>query len=188
LEPTEPKYRFGGLVESSEDTSENNPFMHILTLDPIPANIRISGLKRLILGMHENELTSGGAGDIFYQHDASGNPSRMEEAVEVDPSLIDLPIQETEISFAITPKQWHFQDDGLSSRENLFRLGGEPSWVQGEWFLDCPACHEKMDFLMQLSHSLPDSEGKEWAYFSYGMCYVFWCDKCKVSGYTIQYT
>ena len=183
LKPTEDKYKFGGLIDTNEN---NNPFIHIITFDQILKNIKISGLERLTLGMHIREMNEFGA--IFYRHDLLGNPQKIGETREIKtPS--DLPIKETEISFSETPKRWLFQCWGSSnSRENLFRLGGEPTWIQSAEVLTCPICNEKMDFLMQLDTGLPDIENGEVYFGSGGICYVFWCNKSKVSGYLMQCT
>ena len=182
LKPTEYTYKFGGLIEANE----NNPFTHIITFDPIPPNIKISNFERLTLGMHINEMNEFGA--IFYKHDFSGNPQKIGETKKIE-IYTDLPIKETEISFSETPERWAFQSWGSSnSRENLFRLGGEPAWIQDAEVLTCPICNEKMDFLMQLDTGLPDIKNGAVYFGSGGICYVFWCDKSRVSGYLMQCT
>jgi len=180
LKPIEHKYKFGGLIEANE----NNPFTHIITFDQIPQNVKISGLERLTLGMHINEMNE--FGPIFYKHDFLGNPQKIGETKKIE-IYSDLPIKETEISFAETPERWALQRWG-NSRENLFRFGGEPTWIQSAEVLTCPICNEKMDFLMQLDTSLPNIENGEVDFGSGGICYVFWCDKSKVSGYLMQCT
>ena len=182
LKSAEHKYKFGGLIEANE----NNPFTHIITFDPIPSNIKISGLERLTLGMHINEMNE--FGPIFYRHDSFGNPQKIGETKKIK-IYTDLPIKETKISFSETPKRWTLQSWGSSnSRENLFRLGGEPTWIQDAEVLTCPICNEKMDFLMQLDTNLPNVENGEVYFGSGGICYAFWCDKSKVSGYLMQCT
>ncbi|WP_169784106.1 hypothetical protein [Campylobacter curvus] len=43
----------------------------------------------------------------------------------------DKPITPCEVSLAVTPKRWQKQDWGMANgRENLFRIGGEPCWIQ----------------------------------------------------------
>ena len=164
---------------------ENNPFIHIITFEQIPSNIKISRLERLTLGIHIREMNE--FGPVFYKHDSLGNPQKIGETKET--KFNDRPIKETEISFSETPKRWKLQSWGSSnSRENLFRLGGEPTWIQSAEVLTCPICNEKMDFLMQLDTDLPDVENGEVYFGSGGICYVFWCDKSKVSGYLMQCT
>ena len=176
------KYKFGGVIQDDG----KNPFIHIITFDEIPKGLKISDLTTLTFGMHIRELNECGA--IFYQHDKLGNPTKVGELNEIE-IYTDLPIRETEISLADTPKRWEFQSWGSSnSRENLFRLGGEPTWIQNAEVLTCPICGEKMEFLMQLDTDLPDIENGEVYFGSGGICYVFWCDKTKVSGYIMQCT
>ena len=78
LKLTKHKYKFGGLIEADE----NNPFTHIITFDPIPPNIKISGLERLTLGIHINEMNEFGA--VFYQHNFLGNPQKIGETKEIE--------------------------------------------------------------------------------------------------------
>ncbi|HLO43419.1 MAG TPA: hypothetical protein VK175_03730 [Leadbetterella sp.] len=182
LKANETKYKFGGFLQDDD----KNPFIHLVTFDKIPSGLKISGLSSLTLGMHIRELNECGA--VFYQHDNFGKPSKIGETKEID-IYSDLPIKETEISLAETPNRWTFQSWGSSnSRENLFRLGGEPTWIQSAEVLVCPISNKKMDFLLQLDTDLPDIENGEVYFGSGGICYAFWCDKTKVSGYIMQCT
>ncbi|MEM9675614.1 MAG: DUF1963 domain-containing protein, partial [Bacteroidota bacterium] len=96
-------------------------------------------------------------------------------------------IAETKIKLAPSPDRWYFQDWALSnSRENLFRLGGEPTWIQSPEILTCPLCGEKMQFILQIDSGLPDENGDEIMFGDSGILYVFWCDRSKVSGYVFQ--
>ena len=127
---------------------------------------------------------------VFYQHDEKGYPIKINTRTDYK---IDYPfdnaIKETFVRFALTPSRWKFQSWGSSnSRESLFRLGGEPTWIQGAEVLVCPICGEKMDFLMQLDTDLPDVKDSELMFGSGGICYIFWCNKTKVSGYIMQCT
>lgn len=182
LKPLDKKYKFGGIIQADE----NNPFIHLISFDEIPDGLNIKKLMCLTLGLHIRELNENGV--LFYQHNNLGKPTKIGEEKSIE-FCRDLSIKETEISFAETPNRWTYQDWGSSnSRENLFRLGGEPTWIQSAKVLTCPLCNEKMDFLMQLDTGLPDIEDGEIYFGSGGACYVFWCDKSKVSGYLIQYT
>mgnify|MGYP001258145054 CR=1 FL=1 len=176
------KYKFGGILQDDN----KNPFVHLITFDEIPDGLNITQLTSLTLGIHIRELNECGA--VFYKHDNFGKPTKIGEPKEIE-IFSDLPIKETEVSFAETPNRWAFQSWGTSnSRENLFRLGGEPTWIQNAEVLVCPISNEKMDFLMQLDTDLPDIENGEVYFGSGGICYAFWCDKTKVSGYVIQCT
>lgn len=182
LESHSKKYKFGGIIQEDE----KNPFIHLITFDEIPDGLNITKLTSLTLGMHIRELNEYGV--VFYQHNNLGKPIKIGETEDIE-FYSDFPIKETEVSFAKTPDRWIYQSWGISNgRENLFRLGGEPTWIQDAEVLCCPICNEKMDFLMQLDTDLPDIENGELYFGSGGICYIFWCDKSKVSGYTIQYT
>lgn len=175
-------YKFGGVIQESE----NNPFTHLITFDKIPKGLEITSIKSLTLGLHINELNEFGT--VFYQHDEWGKPLKIGELKEIE-TYTDLPIKETEIVLAETPERWKFQSWGSSnSRENLFRIGGEPTWIQGAEVLTCPVSGEKMGFIMQLDTDLPDTENDEVYFGSGGICYIFWCNKTKVSGYLMQCT
>lgn len=182
LETDDTKYKFGGVLEDDD----KNPFIHLLTFDKIPFGLKISELSSLTLGIHIRELNEYGA--VFYQHDNFGKPSKIGKIKDIE-FCFDLPIKETEISFAKTPSRWAFQSWGSSnSRENLFRLGGEPTWIQSAEVLSCPISGAKMDFLIQLDTDLPDIKNGEVYFGSGGICYGFWCDETKVSGYIMQCT
>lgn len=182
LTTTTPSYDFGGLLEAHD----NNPLFKIITLHTFPEGIKVTGLDKLVLGVHVREVNDFQT--VFYQHDANGFPHKIGE-LEVVEDYFDEPILETIVAFSQTPKRWHFQDWASSNgRENLFRLGGEPTWIQGADVPVCPISNEKMGFLMQLDTDLPTVDGNELFFGSGGICYVFWCDTSKVSCYFMQCT
>ncbi|MDR3323433.1 MAG: hypothetical protein LBS89_04435 [Zoogloeaceae bacterium] len=186
LEPVTPCLEFGGVLEEGE-----NPLCHLITLEPIPAGIKISGLRRLVLGVHLRETDMS---IPFYQHDQNGYPVKIKDAsneVREEDRCHNFPIKPSTVAFAPTPQRWILQEweDGNG---NMFKLGGEPAWIQSPDIQTCPVCGEKMDFLMQLDNGLPDmdkerKDGEVW-WGSGGMCYVLWCDKCNVSAYVMQCT
>lgn len=182
LSPEKGPYRFGGVLQDDE----KKPFAHIITLDPIPEGLPISGFKKLTLGVHIAAMEN--IGIVYYKHDTSGNPHSIESRISEcqDEEMWLLPIKETQISLARTPQRWTLQD--WNSTENLFKIGGEPTWIQCADTLSCSECKTKMDFLMQLDTGLPDIKNGEVWFGSGGICYIFWCDACNVSGYMRQYT
>jgi hypothetical protein len=177
--------RFGGVL----DDNAANPFFHIITFEPVPLTLKVTQLQKLVLGCHVTETSCS---IPFYHHDADGWPARLrpvEDASSLE-NRPDAPIRETRVELSLTPPRWQFQSWGSSkSRENLFRIGGEPLWIQNADVPDCPCCGRKMDFLMQLDSGLPDvrTDG-ELLFGSGGGCYIFWCDGCRVSGYGMQCT
>lgn len=162
---------------------------HLITLDPVPVGIGVTGLSRLCLatclsclGWEQEEL--------FYRHDEEGSPAQIgHSGGSVTPQFPVGPLKGCQVRLAPTPNRWHWQDCGLSnSRENLNRVGGPPCWVQSSQYPACPMCQETMQFLMQLDSDLPMADGGEWLWGSGGIGYVFWCDACRVSGYLWQCT
>jgi hypothetical protein len=71
-----------------------------------------------------------------------------------------------------------------NSRENLFGLRGEPSWIQTPKVPGRPSWKDEL--LMQLNSELPDTEGVEVYFGSGGISYVFGCDSDKMSGSMMQ--
>lgn len=176
-------YKFGGILEDDE----NNPLFHIVTFDIVPEHTPVTALEKLVLGAHVREINE--FCNVFYQHGTSGYPVRIAPEKQKIEYAFDSTIREGSVKLAVTPARWQRQDWAMSnSRESLFRLGREPSWIQNAEVLTCPVCGEKMDFLMQLDSYLPDLEGGELMFGSGGICYTFWCDHCKVSGYLMQCT
>ena len=179
-------YKLGGVLDEPDGNAQN-PLFHLITLDPLPRDLPVRSLPRLILAAHVREINEGEI--VFYEHDAQGMPRRIGERTQVEYAF-DEPIKECEVALAPTPARWATQDWGMSnSRQNLARIGGEPSWIQGALMPTCPICGEKMEFLMQLDSELPSCEQGGEVYFgSGGILYVFWCERTRVSGFFMQCT
>ena len=179
---------FGGVAEGR--CSLCGETLHrLLVLDPIPPGLGITGLTRLdiatclsCLGWEKQPL--------FYRHQEDGSPLNVGyDGPQVIPQFPVGPLREAEISLSETPKRWFWQAWGCSnSRENLNRIGGEPSWVQDAEYPDCPLCNKLMTYLLQLDSDLPRADGGEWLWGSGGIVYGFWCDGCSVSGLLWQCT
>lgn len=186
FEDGEVGYKLGGVL-GEPDGDAQNPLFHLITLDPLPRDLPVRSLPRLILAAHVREINEGEI--VFYEHDAQGMPRRIGERTQVEYAF-DEPIKECEVVLAPTPARWAAQDWGMSnSRQNLARIGGEPSWIQGALVPTCPICGEKMEFLMQLDSELPSCEQGGEVYFgSGGILYVFWCERTRVSGFFMQCT
>lgn len=60
------------------------------------------------------------------------------------------------------------------------RVGGAPSWLQGDATPECPRCREPMAFLLQLVSRADISFGDD------GRLYVFTCADCRVSATMVQ--
>ena len=186
FEGSEARYKLGGVLDEADGDAQN-PLFHLITLDPPPRDLPVRLLPRLILAAHVREVNEGEI--VFYEHDAQGMPRRIGERTQVE-YVQDEPIKECEVVLAPTPARWAIQDWGMSnSRQNLARIGGEPSWIQGALLPTCPICGEKMEFLMQLDSELPSCEQGGEVYFgSGGILYVFWCERTRVSGFFMQCT
>lgn len=171
FEGSEARYKLGGVLDEVNGDAQN-PLFHLITLDPPPRDLPVRSLPRLILAAHVREVNEGEI--VFYEHDAQGMPRRIGERTQVE-YVQDEPIKECEVVLAPTPARWATQDWGMSnSRQNLARIGGEPSWIQGALLPTCPICGEKMEFLMQLDSELPSCEQGGEVYFgSGGILYVF---------------
>ena len=125
---------------------------------------------------------------LFYQHDAHGQPAPLDQG-HTTPQFPAPPLRELVVHLAPSPPRWRWQDWALaSSRENLHRVGGYPSWIQGADHPVCPQCTRTMPFILQLDSDLPDGNGNEWFWGSGGIGYVFFCAECAVSAVTWQCT
>ena len=186
FEGGEAKYRLGGVLDEADGDAQN-PLFHLIALDPPPRDLPVRSLPRLILAAHVREINEGEI--VFYEHDAQGMPRRIGGRTQVE-YVQDEPIMECEVALAPTPARWAAQDWGMSnSRQNLARIGGEPSWIQGASVPMCPICGEKMEFLMQLDSELPSCEqGGEAMFGSGGILYVFWCERTRTSAFFMQCT
>lgn len=175
---------FGG-ISSSICGSCGEPLHHLIDIpkDILSNNTSISLATCLsCLGWEEERL--------FYRHNAQGKPTALISKPEYCvPEFKTLPLRETKVSIVKTPIRWQFQDWGLSnSRENLNRVGGSPTWIQGADYPSCPSCENTMEFCAQLDSELLLDDGEEWLWGSGGICYAFWCTDCKISGTMWQCT
>ncbi|MDG0872578.1 hypothetical protein L5D93_08740 [Paenibacillus thiaminolyticus] len=161
----------------------------LFTLDPIPAGLPVTGMPRLTLSVC---LTCLGweEGELFYRHDEQGEPHPCPtEAEPHEPQFPTPALLETRVKLIPAPVRWRTQDWALSNgRENLCRVGGMPTWIQDAQYPSCPECRETMAFIAQLDSDLPLADGGEWLWGSGGIGYLFWCDRCKVSGHLWQCT
>lgn len=181
------KARLGGRG-AGDCTSCGGRLHHLLTLDPVPTGLGVTGLDTLslvaclsCLGWEQERM--------FFAHDAHGTASGLGDAKRITPQFPAKGLEPARVHLVPTPSRWHWQDWALSnSRENLHRLGGSPCWIQGAQFPVCPRCSRRMGFLLQLDSNLPTQGGDEWLWGSGGIAYGFWCDRCRVSGFLWQCT
>ena len=106
FEGGEAGYRLGGVLDEADGDAQN-PLFHLITLDPLPRDLPVRSLPRLILAAHVREINEGEV--VFYQHDAQGMPRRIGERTQVE-YVQDEPIKECEVALAPTPSRWAAQD------------------------------------------------------------------------------
>ncbi|OBU68497.1 hypothetical protein A9K58_06725 [Stenotrophomonas maltophilia] len=128
----------------------------------------------------------------FYRHDAAGLPScHPGQYLQVPATPTDSgDLLPSDVGLAAMDcTRWRQQDWGQSNhRQNLSRVGGAPSWVQGAWYPACIDCGEEMPFVMQLDSTLPTKAEGTLLWGSGGMLYTFWCAGCRVSAHFWQCT
>lgn len=157
---------------------------HLITLEPIPLSLGITGLERLelasclsCLGWEQPEL--------FYKHDQNGSPQQTGFAdAPVTPPYPAAALEPTEVRIAEISHRWKWHDDASSNgRESLHRVGGAPCWIQDSQYPICPECSSRMTYLLKIASGLPTDDGRELMWGDSGIiCYAFWCEHCKVTG------
>jgi hypothetical protein len=162
---------------------------HLLTLAQVPPRLGVSSVERLTLEVCLSCL-GWEANPLFYQHDKAGNAKPFAfRGKSVKPRFPAGLLAEAAPRLAATPRRWLWQDWALTnSRQNLHRLGGHPCWIQSPDYLRCPDCEVTMPFLIQLDSPLPTATRAEFLWGSGGICYGFWCDRCRISGFQWQCT
>jgi hypothetical protein len=177
-------HTFGGV--GSHNCSACGELGHnLISLLQIPEQLPITSLQTV---RFETCLSCLGweVPRMFYQHTPNGSIAPIGyTGSRIVPKFPAEPFKETQMHLAVTPRRWRWQDWAVTnSRQNLNRFGGHPCWVQNSDYLQCPLCSETMSFLFQLDSDMP--AGFLWG--SGGICYVQWCDRCKVSGLFWQCT
>jgi len=74
FEGGEAGYRLDGVLDEADGDTQN-PLFHLITLDPLPRDLPVRSLPRLILAAHVREINEGEV--VFYRHDAQGMPRRI---------------------------------------------------------------------------------------------------------------
>ena len=179
--------RLGGLA-GGECGSCGGALHRLLALPAVPPGLGVSlaGLELATclscLGWEQPLL--------FYRHDVVGRPAAIQQAKRrTQPQFPAEPLLEGDVGLIPTPPRWRLQDWGAANgRENLHRLGGEPTWIQNPDYPRCPSCGSTMTALLQLDSDLPTADGGEWLWGSGGIGYVSWCDDCAISGVHWQCT
>ncbi len=179
---------FGGAVESKCGVCGEK--LHgLVSLETIPENLGVSGLGKFSLVTCLSCL-SWEEYTLSFQHESNGSVESLDiKDNKVEPEFPAVPLVKIKLSIKQLNKRWLFQSWGSSnSRENLNRIGGQPSWIQDAEYESCPKCDKTMKFLVQLDSELPTEDHDEWLWGSGGILYVLWCDDCKISTTLLQCT
>ena len=111
LDGGEVGYKLGGVLDEADGDAQN-PLCHLIALDPLPRDLPVRSLPRLILAAHVREASEGEI--VFYEHDAQGMPRRIGNRTKVE-YVQDEPIKECEVVLTPTPARWAVQDWGMSN-------------------------------------------------------------------------
>jgi hypothetical protein len=160
----------------------HGPLRRLLLLDPPPPGCAAAGRPRLDLAYCFS--CADGWEPAFHLHDAGGRPHPLDHGTRKLPLN---PFEGQDARPAVTakvmrtPPRWQHQDWVMANdRENLNRLGGEPTWIQDPTHPACPSCQAAMPFLAQLDWShLQEAEG---------ITYILWCQPCAISAIIFQCT
>lgn len=174
--------RFGGAIEQPCKVCDE-PLHRLLALDAMPTGLE--GPREVVTCLN----CLGWSAPILYFQHGPGEPTATGwDAPKQQPEFPAEPLPETPVVLRRTPERWQFQDWAMSnSRQNLNRLGGEPTWIQSADFPRCPECSTTMPFLLQLD-SLDIEGGPWWLWGSGGILYVFWCKACALTATIWQCT
>jgi hypothetical protein len=182
LPTTRTEFRMGGEGSATCPTCRQT-LAHLITLENVPAGTGFQ-LPQLRLETCPNSL-----GPAFYSHDAGGRPTPIEPPHPEGFDGAIVPLREIMVRLARTPDRWLRQSWGHSnSRENLFRVGGLPSWIQSPEIPCVPGTDREMEFLLQVDSELQDVQGSHVLWGSGGLLYVFWDSQTRISCHLPQFT
>lgn len=183
--PLPGEYVMGGKMKAQDHRGRTIYLHHLISLDPIPAHLKIRGLHRLIMACNLDQLLLG-AGMTYQHHLPNGavtllRPTLQSEEETPIPAEPATPfIRSTKVRFAHQGPAWYYQR--YVYHHNHYRLGGPPVFFSGTFYPDCPKCKKTMRFLLELDSSLPLADGKKLEWGVEGMAYFYWCDACNISG------
>ncbi|USQ77215.1 hypothetical protein [Ornithinimicrobium cryptoxanthini] len=127
--------------------------------------------------------------DQFFQHGDGATPESVHPREFVPGEPDPEPLPALPVAVHPTASRWHFQDWGQANgMQNLNRLGGEGSWIQDAIHPDCPGCGEVMPLLAQFDSETRFVGGSDWASWTEGIIYCYWCLECRISATSKQQT
>jgi hypothetical protein len=174
--------RFGGSIRQLCKVC-GRPLCRLLALDECPSSFLgpaefVTCLSCLVWS----------EGILYFAHGGGAISPAGPEVTPREPEWPADAFPEVPVNFVRSAPRWRYQDWALSnSRENLNRLGGEPTWIQNPQFPSCPECGERMPFTMQLD-SLEIEGTPGWLWGSGGILYAFWCSRDSISATFCQWT
>lgn len=182
---------FGGESATAGCASCGGRLHRLLALPRVPDGLLVSSRRSIEIATCLSCLGWERSSErFFYSHDANGAPTQIGFVDDhLVPQFPTGALMQMAGTLAPTDPRWRVQDWALSnSRENLNRVGGEPTWIQNAEYPACPLCNETMRYLLQLDSELPIADGGQWLWGSGGIAYVHWCDVCAVSAIGWQCT
>jgi hypothetical protein len=105
---------------------------------------------------------------------------REAPARDFEPAVRHTPVspEPVEVTAVPAPSRVQFM---FAAGDELTRVGGAPSWVQGAEAVACPTCTAVMPFLCQFADPQDDLWGGDT-----GMLFAFLCSSCRVVGTVVQ--
>ncbi|MFW9993911.1 MAG: hypothetical protein ACFFD4_17840 [Candidatus Odinarchaeota archaeon] len=186
--PSIGKYHIGGQIKQVCNNCGGK--MHqIISFDRIPEDLGVNSSDKIVFATCLSCL--GWVNEISYsKHGPNGSTDDITPIFKkTTPEFPADPLASVTVVLKRAPRRWYHQSWwNANDRENLNRFGGPPSWVQDSVYPACQECGQLMKFFGQLDSGLLSEDGYEWLWGSGGVCYIFWCDRCKTSAYHWQCT
>jgi hypothetical protein len=163
-----------------------NRLHRLLSLAPVPPGVPIASRQRV------EYVWCAGCSPFthatYVRHDQDGTPAEVSMDFVIQPpdqysrdELESWFIPETRVELVTLGQRWQRQDWAQSnSRQNLHRVGGEPTWIQNPDYPACPECATNMNSAGQIA--------VEDLWYGEGICYLHWCDTCALSAVVYQQT
>jgi hypothetical protein len=180
------QYSFGGKLDCLCDQCKN-PLSKMIDLNPVPKELGIRATRLNLVTC----LSCGVQSILFHKHDEFGHIIRTSLPIPLDEKIDEHPhLKEAKINLSPLEPRFRVQDWWTGNdNENLFRVGGFPTWIQDPAWERCPDCNDQMRFILQLNSGLPTNDKDILIFWgSGGLCYVYWCDDCRVSCFSFQCT
>ncbi|WP_424950543.1 hypothetical protein [Deinococcus sp.] len=172
LTSTADTIRYGGVGSAGCPICERESH-HLFTLKTAPAGFDITTpivFESCLYCMMSSR-------PMYAHHDDSGRPT-IEPSYQVfERTYEPKPLQEMTVSLSQTPDRFYRQE--WSGVQNLSRLGGPATWIQGPEHEICPSCNKRMLFLSQLGDGID---------YIHTTIYIFWCNSCRISAVLNTYT